>query len=116
MSAVRAWRKQGNKAEAVLVDSNDVELLQQERTKPDSRMDDLSDANIIYVSEVTPSEAFNFDSLCDTHRRSLSDLNKKITDLKDDRSSVISKRGHDEAGNLEGRLELHLRLPYSRRR
>ena len=44
------------------------------------------------MTEVTPSDELNFDSLCDTHRRILRDLNKKINNLKDDRSSVSSKR------------------------
>ena len=50
VTAVRAWRKQANKAEAVLVDSNDVELLQQERTKLDSRMDDLSEIQMLILN------------------------------------------------------------------
>ena len=90
--AARAWQKQANKSEATLADIHAVELLQQERTKLTSRMDDLLDAYIKYVTEVMPNEASNYDELCGRYQRIFCDLNKRISLLNDDRKSVISKQ------------------------
>lgn len=68
MTVVTAWRKLANKPEAALTSSHE-ELLQQERTKLNSRMDDLSDAHISYVAEVIPSEASNYNGFVVTHQR-----------------------------------------------
>lgn len=57
-----------------------------------SRMDDLANAYIRYVTEVTHNEASNYDNLCNTHHRILDDLNKRISRLNDDRSSTASKQ------------------------
>ena len=55
-TAVRAWRRQANKAESTLADSADVDLLQQERAKLESRMDDLTNS-YLSLNEVDYNEA-----------------------------------------------------------
>ena len=55
-TAVRAWRRQANKAESALADSADVDLLQQERAKLESRMDDLTNS-YLSLNEVDYNEA-----------------------------------------------------------
>ena len=92
MCTVRAWQRQASKAESTLADTHSVELLQQERTMLISRMDDLANAYIRYVTEVTHNEASNYDNLCKTHHGILNDLNKRISRLNDDRSSTASKQ------------------------
>ena len=47
---LRAWQRQASKAESTLADTHSVELLQQERTMLISRMDDLANAYIRYVT------------------------------------------------------------------
>ena len=91
-AAVRAWQRQANKSEATLADIHTVELLQQERTKLVSRMDDLSDVYVKYTTDVMSNEASNYNKLGDTHKRIFCDLNKRISQLNDDRKSVISKQ------------------------
>lgn len=90
--AARTWQKQANKSEATLADIHTVEFLQQERTKLTSRMDDLSDAYIKYVTEAMPNEASYYDELCDSYQRIFCELDKRISLLNNDRKSVISKQ------------------------
>jgi hypothetical protein len=92
--ASRAWRKQANRAEAVLADSADVSALQHERSMLEGRMDDLANVQINFGALFSEEQSSIYEQWCRIHQNILSDLNTRISKQMDDRSSAISKRSH----------------------
>lgn len=110
ISAQRSWRKQLNKLSNLIADSTNVDLLKSERSFLETKMEILNAANEKWYDSLEDNYEAKKELLmkCETleceHSNTLRKANEKITEIKQEIGSYLSKRsGRSSQGKKSNR-------------